>query len=189
VHSDIYTVSIMKRIYRLLVVLLVVIFAPDAAEAQVTAPFAVGLRGSPDGAGVNLRFFFNENLSLEGQGNYSGGTSGGSGKSTTGVCLVEYHFLFLDSRFRMFLGGGAHYGSWERYKDASKAEGLFGLDAILGFEYVFTSVPVSISIDAKPSFNYVSGITIFPNNTFGLTLRYYIGAWEDYDSHLQDRRE
>ena len=179
----------MNKVRISFIALLVAFFTSGAASAQITAPFAAGLRGSPDGGGLNLRFFFNENFALEGQGNFSNGTTGGSGQALMGHVLMQYHYLFGDARFRMFLGAGAHYGTWERYKDVSVKDNFFGFDVQLGAEYVFASMPLGISIDAKPSFNYVSGVTIFPNNTFGLSLRYYFGAWEEYDSHLEDRRE
>ena len=180
----------MKRIHLLLLVTVSILFAaPVTTRAQITAPFAIGVRGCPDGGGLNLRYFINENFALEGQANYSGGTEGGSGVSKMGVVMAEYHVLLGDARFRLFFGAGAHYGTWERYKDQSKPENLFGLDVIGGVEYVFTSIPVGISIDAKPSFNYVSNITSFPNNTWGLSIRYYFGRWETYDDTKEDHRE
>jgi hypothetical protein len=66
---------------------------------------------------------------------------------------------------------------------------LFGFDGILGVEYVLSAIPLSISVDAKPAFSFVSGLTQFPNNTYGLSFRFYFGAWEEYDSHYEDKRE
>lgn len=178
----------MKRTYILTVLIFSMLIALTSS-GQITAPFAVGLRGSPDGCGLNLRYFFNENFALEGQGNYSGGNLNGSGPSKMGVLLAEYHFIFPDPSWRIFMGGGVHYGTWQRYADRSTPEGLFGLDVILGAEYVFTHVPIGISADVKPSFNYVSNITGFPNNTFGLSARFYFGKWEEYETNEVDDRE
>jgi hypothetical protein len=179
----------MRTIYLVLFALSVCSFAANKASAQITAPFAVGVRGTPDGGGLNLRYYFSENFGLEGQANYSVGTPGGSGKATTGVVLAEYHILFWDARLRMFLGAGAHYGSWERYRYSGNSEGLFGFDGILGAEYVFPSVPLGVSLDVKPAFDFISGVTALPANNVGLSLRFYFGAWEDYDSNVEDRRE
>ncbi len=142
------------------------------AQDSYIAPIGLGIRGTPDGGGLNLRYFFKDNLSGELQYNLSGGTPNGSGKSSMAVLLFQFHG-YLSPNFNFYLGAGAHTGRWQRYKDISKTTSVFGFDLVAGLEYNFSSIPIGISIDAKPSFNYITGVTLFPNNTFGLGVRYY----------------
>lgn len=88
----------------------------------------------------------------------------------------------------MYFGGGFHAGfsSWKRYyydysdpNNPYKARyygPAFGLDGIIGAEYEFTSVPVSIAVDFKPFFEFY-GPFIFRVNfwDFGFHIRYCFG--------------
>jgi hypothetical protein len=180
----------MKNTSIILLFLFISLFPTQAAVAQYNSirPFALGLRGCPDGGGANARFFFSDLLSAEAQFNVSGGTQGGAGKAMMGGGLLMLNAMLYGPEFRLFVGGGAHYGSWERYRDISKATSVFGFDAVIGLEYTF-NVPISVSLDYKPAFNYISGVTYMPNNVFGLGIRYYFGAWEDHVDTKADSRE
>ncbi len=170
----------MKTLKLLSILVLSGILISPAAKAQYDhiQHFALGLRGSPDGGGANLRVFLGNIVCVEGQVNVSGGTPGGSGKSTTGVGLVEFNVPLYTPAFRTFLGAGLHYGSWERYENSGYTQKLFGYDLIMGLEYTFHSIPLSVSLDFKPAFSDVSGVTYFPNNSVGLGIRYYFWKWE-----------
>jgi len=56
-----------------------------------------------------------------------------------------------------FVGGGAHLGFWDSNPyDNNAANNLYmimGLDVIFGLEYKIPSVPLSFSLDLKPSIN------------------------------------
>lgn len=179
-----------KKVLLIAIYMTISMFAGTQAMAQYDywAPFALGVRGTPDGGGVNLRYFFKDNLSGELQYNVSGGTTGGSGRSNTIGLLVQYHAA-LSQNLSLFMGVGAHNGKWQQFKDKSKTISVFGFDAILGMEYNFSSVPISITVDAKPCFNYVKGVTIFPNNTFGLGIRYYFDIPALHVESAPDARE
>lgn len=172
----------MKRALRNMALIVAVVY-PMTGSAQDfnDKPYAAGVRACADGGGVNFRYYGSKMVSVEGQLNVSAGRPGGlpssSGKSTTGVALVQLHGDLLGPQIRFFIGVGAHYGSWVRYKDVSKSEGLFGFDGIAGIEYMTGRYPLGISLDIKPAFNYVSGVTYFPNNIVGLGVRYYFGKW------------
>jgi hypothetical protein len=180
----------LKKIGLTTILLTAALLGSKHAEAQwdYRPPFAAGIRACPDGGGANLRYFAIDNLSAEVQYNISGGTKGGSGKSSMIGLLVQFH-RSLTSNLSFFIGAGAHSGTWQRYKDISKTTSVFGFDAIIGVEYIFPSVPIGISIDAKPSFNYVTGVTLFPNNTFGLGVRYYFDIAALYGTEKADKRE
>ena len=171
----------MKNVSILLLTMLCGASSARGQEYHTIPPFAVGVRGSADGAGANFRYYVRDLFSLEGQFNVSGGKPNGlppsAGKSVMGVALAELNIPLYTTQFRMFLGAGMHYGSWVRYKDISVPEGTFGYDGIVGFEYTFSELPVSVSLDYKPSVTYLVGPQLFPNNAAGLTMRYYFGKW------------
>lgn len=139
----------------------------------------LGLRLSPDGAGLTGKFFLDRNFAIEAQLN-AGGLFGSSGESLTAVGMLLYHIPLPDPSWRLFFGGGVHAGSWDqgrRYKDGrwrDDAEFIFGLDGIGGVEYVFKKVPIGLSADFKPAINFVSDVDFFPNNIVGLSARFYL---------------
>ncbi len=183
----------MKNVSILLLTVLCGAGSARGQEYHTIPPFAVGVRGSIDGAGANFRYYVRDLFSLEGQFNVSGGKPNGlpynAGKSVMGVALAELNVPLYTTQFRMFLGVGMHYGSWERYKDITPAEGTFGYDGIVGFEYTFSELPVSVSLDYKPSVTYLAGAQMFPNNAAGLALRYYFGKWNRPAGNAAERRK
>jgi hypothetical protein len=149
----------------------------EELDCYVAPPIALGFRANPDGAGLNGRYYFSENLAIEGQVNGSAGNYYDNGTSFTMGALLEYHFILRDPHWRVFIGGGAHYGRWSRYREIHlKPINLFGLDAIGGVEYILQSAPIGISLDIKPALNFIDGVTYLPNNVFGLSVRYYFGG-------------
>jgi hypothetical protein len=113
----------------------------------------------------------------QGQINTSGGTRGGSGKSTMYGILLQYNLMIAGPDLRFYMGGGFHAGMWQKDKDKSQYLGTNGLDGVAGIEYTFARIPFSISVDVKPSLNYISGVTYFPNNNLGFGIRYVFGGW------------
>lgn len=82
------------------------------------------------------------------------------------TALYEKQFRVLEEEgISVFFGGGAHLGRWRGsdihpwFKD-DKNHHVVGLDAIIGFEYFFKPMPMSVSLDWKPEFNAVK------NNNF-----------------------
>ncbi|MBX2905896.1 MAG: hypothetical protein KF744_07655 [Taibaiella sp.] len=183
----------MKITSVLLFIVLFGAFTVRSQEYHTIPPFAAGVRGSIDGVGANFRYYPRDLFSIEAQLNVSGGKPNGlptnTGKSVMGVALAELNVPLYTTQFRMFLGIGMHYGSWERYKDLSPAEGTFGYDGILGFEYTFRDLPVSVSLDYKPAVTYLNGANVLPNNATGLALRYYFGKWHPSGRNSEERRK
>ena len=147
------------------------------AQENVIPPFGLGIRACPDGIGVNARYYFNDKINVEGQINSSGGTRGGSGKSIMYGILLQYNLMIAGPDLRFFMGGGFHAGMWQKDKDRGQYLGTNGLDGVAGIEYTFARIPFSISVDVKPSLNYISGVTYFPNNNLGFGIRYVFGGW------------
>lgn len=91
--------------------------------------------------------------------------------------LYEYHFaLGRDGAIRPYIGAGGHFGlSGAAFlgqgapKDHYVA--MYGLDGIVGIEYTFDQLPINISIDFKPVFNYWDTWRVYTDN-FGVAIRY-----------------
>ncbi len=88
--------------------------------------------------------------------------------------MYERYYQIGSTDFIWYFGGGPHLGYNRRSDDASSTSMLFvnvGVDVIAGMEYVFSSIPVAVSIDFKPSLSFTAenGST---NEHFGLSARY-----------------
>lgn len=171
----------MKKVLTLVAGAIMSIASITAANAQ-SNDVALGLRATPDGGGFSAKFFVDRNLAIETQLN-AGGLIGLEGTSATVVGLLQYHISLPDPSWRIFFGGGAHFGVWDhdyRYNtegrfDADGKEGIFGIDGVGGVEYVFKNAPIGLSADFKPAINLASEVDFFPHNMFGFGARYYIG--------------
>jgi hypothetical protein len=143
---------------------------------------SVGLRMTPDGAGLTGKYFLDRNIAFEGQLN-AGGVFGLEGQSFTAVGLLEYHVPLPDPSWKVFFGGGLHAGAWDHDGSYVSAEGhvdkgseaIFGIDGIGGIAYSFKSVPISLTADFKPAINFVTDVDFFPHNMFGFGARYFFG--------------
>lgn len=71
-----------------------------------------------------------------------------------GIALLEGHFEIADQAF-IFIGGGGHAGFRESGSEGNNAF-IAGVDAIVGFEYVFDRVPFAFSVDYKPHYEFVN---------------------------------
>ncbi len=139
--------------------------------AGKNSDFSIGLRLTPDGGGFTAKYFFKKDLAVEAQLN-AGGLFAFSGESFNAVGLVQYHIELADPAWRLFFGGGAHVGVWER---GTASDFLFGFDAIGGVEYQFKNFPLAVSADFKPAVNLSPSIDFFPHNCIGVAGRFYLG--------------
>ena len=75
--------------------------------------------------------------------------------------------------FQIYCGVGGHIGNWKHTSnDISKHYFFLGLDCMVGIEFsLLKSVPLSLSIDYKPSYN-LTGHTGFSFTGGGIGLRY-----------------
>ena len=70
-----------------------------------------------------------------------------------------------------FVGLGAHIGN-VYYKNHPGDRLFIGGDLIAGLEYTFPTAPFAISLDWKPSFNFVNDYNDYWYAGFALSLRY-----------------
>jgi len=123
--------------------------------------------------GIGLRAGFNQGLTFK---HFMSGKSAfegllayrWAGFEITG--LFEVHNTAFDvDRLNWYFGGGAHIGFYGTSYDGG--EGTFvGIDGILGLEYNFREVPINISLDWKPAFDF--GYSHFFADGGALSLRY-----------------
>jgi len=171
----------MRKVFLQISILLLSMLSFHTAHAQMTSPIALGLRATPDGGGFTGKFYLNPDMAIEAQLNGGGVIIGNP--SVTAVGLFEYHIALADPSWRIFFGGGIHFGTWDRYDD-NNSQGIFGIDGIGGVEYVFKNIPLGLSADFKPAINFVSEAAFFPNNIVGASARFYLPMKGSKASHM-----
>ena len=87
--------------------------------------------------------------------------------------LIQYSGSLPDCppTLRYILGGGGNIGSWNGYNDPF----VFGLTGIIGMEYTFEQIPLTLQGDWKPILNlYTEKNDRFWGIKFGVTARYVL---------------
>lgn len=76
---------------------------------------------------------------------------------------------------KWYAGPGAHIGFWSNgwkkkypYRESGVA---IGIDGVLGLDYKFNKVPINLSVDWQPSFNF-TGYSYFEPGWGGFAVRY-----------------
>jgi hypothetical protein len=127
---------------------------------------AVGIRFS-DGPAVTAKFSLGGSAAAE-------ALLSGFGNGLKGTLLYELHNpAFNSSKWRWYYGFGGHMGASavrRKYYHSEIAEFHVGVDGILGLEHTFSEIPLNISADWKPEFNFINytGLVI---PVFGLSAR------------------
>ena len=120
---------------------------------------ALGLRVNPWLAGFTVKHFIQGPHAIEGIVHHYF-DNGDDASNVTFTGLYEYHWnVFGKSEWNMYAGGGAHIGFWKnRYWDDGRRRNdnrvVAGLDGIFGVEYTFKKIPLNLSADLKPYFNF-----------------------------------
>jgi hypothetical protein len=149
----------MKKILLTLVLALTVVALANAQDYKT----GIGLRGGW-GYGLTVKHFISEKSALEGIL-----SSRWSGFEVTG--LYEIHNRAFDvDRLNWYFGGGAHVGFYGNNYPGGNVT-VVGIDGILGLEYNFKEVPINLSLDWKPAFNFV-GYSHFFGDGGAFSIRY-----------------
>ena len=128
---------------------------------------AFGLRvGSANGVSWH-QFFGRSQTGLETMLVYRRGGARIIGMLTQHIPLGRYSDSYL------YLGAGGHAGMTGVFVEDRYNQPAYGVDFMLGFQYVFPHAPFAVSFDLKPMFEFVAG-TRFSGNNAGVTLRYLI---------------
>ena len=91
-----------------------------------------------------------------------------------GVNLTGLYQQYIPvETFHIYYGAGGHVGNWKhKSDDISKNDYFIGVDCIIGIEFtLLRSIPLSLSFDYKPSYNF-TGNAGFNFNGGGIGLRY-----------------
>ncbi len=115
-----------------------------------------------DGGGVTFKHFFNTNHAGELIGYFWT-----QGIRVTG--LYEFHFPISGATgLKWYVGPGVHIGFYNtKFGDGSFA----GIDGVLGLDYKFSGIPLNISLDWQPSFEFGDNRG-FVGSWGGLGVRY-----------------
>ena len=148
--------------------LITLIFA-ISLSASAQYKYAVGLRFD-DSEGITFKTNKPKGVSLE-------GILSGFNNGTKITLLAEWHQkAFTTGDWRWFYGVGGHVGSvnsrW-RKKDYYYGYRQVGADGILGLEYTIKEIPLNLSIDWKPEFNFINNTGLYIS-TFGFSARFAI---------------
>lgn len=121
--------------------------------------------------GVSAKYFLTTNGALEGIATFRWG-----GVNVTG--LAEFHVPVFDTKgMTFYYGGGIHLGVWDSGKAIDRPDTgskfNFGIDGIVGLEYAFFRVPLSLGLDWKPNFNIVTDSRVIMDE-ISFVVRYLI---------------
>ncbi|MGX5820582.1 hypothetical protein ACWKWU_20460 [Chitinophaga lutea] len=175
----------MKRILLLFGVLSLMAFQANAQRRSgggsnpADYHTALGVRVNPWLVGFTAKHFLQGPHAIEGiVSHYFPNGDDFSNVTLTG--LYEYHWnVFGHSEWNMYAGGGAHLGFWNnRWYDNDgrrqrDTKAVAGLDGIFGVEYTFKNIPLNLSADLKPFFNFNDGYNDFIGEQMGgFSVRY-----------------
>ena len=154
----------MKKFVLATTVFVLTIFAANAQSYDT----GIGLRGGLAN-GLTVKHFVSENAALEGIL-----STRWRGFNITG--LYEIHAIAFDTPgLYWFYGFGGHIGFWDGNRnpwfDDEADYTVFGIDGIIGMEYVFAEIPVTIGVDWKPAIN-LAGYQGFWGDGGALSIRY-----------------
>ncbi len=121
--------------------------------------------------GLSAKYFLTKNAAVEGIASFRW-----KGANLTG--LAEFHVPVFDTEGMYFYyGGGIHIGYWDSGKALDKpASGRklnLGIDGIVGLEYAFSDVPLSLGLDWKPNFNIITDSRLIIDE-LSLVLRFLV---------------
>ncbi len=115
-----------------------------------------------DGAGISLKTFIDNKNAAEFIGFFKSGATRITG-------LYEIHGeLNTEGNLKWYIGPGAHVGL---YKVLNDTKTYFGVDGVVGLDYKFANLPLNLSLDWQPAFEFSGGGT-FNSNWGGLGIRY-----------------
>jgi len=155
---------------RIIITALFFIGAVAIGKAQNTGSTyttALGVKVYP--TGITIKSFVQPNKALEGIAyfyNY--------GFRATGLYEIHGDIEGVDG-LKWYVGPGAHIGFWndtwkDKYPDRNNGVAI-GVDGVLGLDYKINGIPLNLSLDWQPSFNFV-GYNYFEGGWGGLGIRY-----------------
>ncbi len=158
--DGISTKRIMKKIT---VFTLLMIACSFSVLAQYKAAVGIRFHGGP---AVTAKFNTGGNTAAE-------ALLSGFGRGLKGTLLYEIHqSAFGTNQWRWYYGFGGHMGAAPKRRgyEPLGTEFHVGADGILGIEHTFREIPINLSADWKPEFNFIN-YTGLALPVFGLSAR------------------
>ncbi len=119
--------------------LLALVWSQHAAAQKYNT--ALGARLGGGNYGITLQQRVASRVTIE-------GIAGLREREYSGTVLGQYHFGILGPSLNYYVGAGGHVG---HNKDTG---GFGGLDALVGVEYKVAFLPIVLSFDFKPTFEF-----------------------------------
>lgn len=126
----------------------------SAQRLGYTYKSALGFKVWGDGGGISYKNFIHSGQALEGVGYFWE-------RGARFVGLYEFHNTIEGAPgLSWYVGPGAHLGFYNdryydgRYYDGNGSGSFVGIDGVLGLDYKFNEVPINLSLDWQPSFEF-----------------------------------
>lgn len=131
---------------------------------------AIGIRLSNNqamvGNALSFKYFLNEKTAIEGLLAFSDPLAIGG--------LIEIHQPLGTPGLQWYYGGGPYLAFAKEYnvnKQRNDVNPYFGAQGVVGLDYKFTNLPLTLSLDWKPELNIIQDINFEPA-AIGLTARF-----------------
>lgn len=162
----------MKKLIVILVLITVTgIISSSGQSLGQTYKSALGVKVWGNGGGVTYKNFVNNRNAVEGIGYFWE-------RGARIVGLYEFHNGIPGAPgLAWYVGPGAHVGFYNdhyydgRYYDGNGSGSFVGIDGVLGLDYKFDGVPINLSVDWQPSFEFGDNRG-FIGSWGGLGIRY-----------------
>lgn len=116
------------------------------------------------GIGLTGKYFFKPNQAIEAIVRYR--SYGGLGNQLGVAALYEYHGEIKPVEGLRYYGGGGVF-----YTDSGVGSSNAGVSAVIGLEYKIKELPIALSADWMPSYNFINGSGFGAENG-GLGIKY-----------------
>jgi len=156
----------MKKI----IVIFLIVFSLGSISYAQDYNTGIGLRGGFS-SGLTVKHFIGSKSALEGIL-----STRWRGFQITGLYEIHNHFFDVE-RMKWYFGFGGHVGFWNGdythnyWGEPGTTYTVVGIDGILGLEYSFSEVPINLSLDWKPAFNFI-GYSSWWADGGALSIRY-----------------
>ena len=154
----------MKRLKRILLGLALLVSFSTTTYAQGYKT-GVGARLGFD-SGLTVKHFMNTRNAVEGILSFSPKYF-----QVTGLYQWQQPVQQVQN-LSWYYGGGVHLGAIHKNKDDYSNSFLVGIDGIIGAEYAFPTVPLTLGLDWKPAVNFTNSYNDYWYAGFALSLRY-----------------
>ncbi|MEP7142154.1 MAG: hypothetical protein ABI707_04750 [Ferruginibacter sp.] len=168
----------MKKQFLLATVILMLVISTATAQksksfysSDYTTAIGVKLYPGTGGGAVTLKHFINKGAALEALGSFWD-------RGTRATGLYEFHWDIKGAPgLKWYVGPGVHLGFYnDKYYNNNRFGGSYvgiGVDGVIGLDYKFNKIPLNLSADWQPSFEFGSNrYNGFGGDFGGIAARY-----------------